>query len=201
MFSFFRKTEAFVAAASVPTEPVVSYKDRIQEVVSDAQEKIATIDASITKCKSERDSHYAELNPLVIRAAELQTAVEHANAVIAAAGGSNAQMESLLSIAESQLEDNLSKQKLLKIDIKTTTDFIERATEQMALAKQHLSAIQSDFSDLDLRETEASLRHDLSEITETFNEYRREVFVKEAEADLAEDPKLADRRRFSELTK
>lgn len=197
MFSFFRKAEAISAT---PEVPVVSPKERIQAVVTEAEEKITRIGQSIEKCKVERNDSLAKLNPLVTRSSELQTAVAHATAVIEAAGGVHPQMESLAKIAKSELEDNLHEQKLLNIDIKRATDFIERATEQMAIAKDHLSTLQSDFSALDLRETEASLRHDLNEITDTFNDYRREVFVKEAEAELSESPEAIDRRRFSELT-
>lgn len=182
MFSFLKKTPVEI------TVPQPSNKERIAKVVKDANERLDTITKTVEASKKERREIQTQLSPLSSRAADLQTAIAHAESMLSTAPNEvvKAKVNDLAEIARLELEENLSKQKELRHELDTVNSFLEEAIQQVTSLKAQVTSLEKDFSSLDIREAEASVRRDMGHIDQTIHDYRREVFAIEAHAELAQ---------------
>lgn len=183
MFSFLKK-----APVETPLPPQPSNKERIAKVVKDANDRLESITKTVEASKKERREIQTKLSPLSTRAADLQTAIAHAETMLVAAPNEvvKEKVNDLANIARLELEENLEKQKELRHELNAANSFLEDAIQQVTALKARIVSLETDFNSLDIREAEASVLRDMGHIDQIVHDYRREVFAIEAHAELAQ---------------
>lgn len=182
MFSFLKK-----APVETPV-PQISNKDRIAQVVKQANLSLESITKTVEVSKAERREIQTKLAPLSSRAADLQTALDHAESMLAVAPNeaAEAKIRDLANIAKLELDENLTTQKELRHELDAVNSFLEDATRQVVSIKARIVSLENDFNALDVRETEASIMRDINHVGDIIHDYRREVFAVEAQAELSQ---------------
>lgn len=178
MFGFLRKQ------AEITPAPVDNKKE-IEKSLGDIRNEVDAVRSILTASMEKLTQKQEALQILRNRASELEDAIHTANTLSAALSGADkARYDNLVSIATRELEHNTAQQDELEITITEQQAFITKTREMVLTLETRLVEFQSTVDTLRVRQSTAAIETKINNAAGTLQEFRREVFVSEAMAEL-----------------
>jgi chromosome segregation ATPase len=178
MFGFLRK-QAEIAPAPIDNKKTIERS--LDEIRGAMNEIRSTLTASMHKLSENQ----AALQILRDRASELEDAINTANTLSSSLSGADkARYDNLVSIATRELEHNTAQQEELGITISQRQTFIAKTREIALTLESRLVEFQSTVDTLRVRQSTAAIETKINNAASTLQEFRRDVFVTEAMAEL-----------------
>lgn len=178
MFGFSRKQ---VEIAPAP----VDNKKEIEKSLEDIRREMNDVRSLLTASMEKVSNDQKALQILRDRASELEDAIQTANTLSAAlSGAEKARYDNLVSIATRELEHNTAQQEELSISVNEQQAFITKTREMVLTLETRLAEFQSTVDTLRVRESTAAIETKINKAANTLQEFRRDVFVSEAMAEL-----------------
>jgi chromosome segregation ATPase len=178
MFGFLRKQ---VEIAPAP----VDNKKEIERSLEDIRGEMNDVRAILASSMEKISKNQTALQILRDRASELEDAINTANSLSAALSGADkARYDNLVSIATRELEHNTAQQEELDITVNEQQAFIAKTREMVLTLETRLVEFQSTVDSLRVRQSTAAIETKINNAAGTLQEFRRDVFVSEAMAEL-----------------
>lgn len=184
MFGFFKK-EAPQQEAPKPVAQAPSHRENLRTKMDAAMEDLAKIKVTVDNEKVVRASIQNDLNALKTRAAGLTEAISHGRRAIESGEFSTAQMENLISRAQDELSENLSQQAPLIAKIQTVNTFLQAVEEQRLALEESVNQMNVKLSAMEIREMGVNVNRNVAAVEGEFDDYRRQIYTAEAQAELA----------------
>lgn len=178
MFGFLRKQ---VEIAPAP----VDNKKEIEQSLEDIRAEMDDVRSALTSSMVKLSKNQTALQILRDRASELEDAINTARTLSAALSGADkARYDNLVSIATRELEHNTAQQEELGLTVSEQQAFIAKTREMVLSLGARLVEFQSTVDALRVRQSTAAIETKINNAAGTLQEFRRDVFVSEAMAEL-----------------
>jgi chromosome segregation ATPase len=178
MFGLFKK-QAEIAP------PPVDNKKEIEKSLADIRGEMEDVRGILQKAMDKNAKAQASLQILRDRASELEDAINTANALsVSLSGAEKARYDNLVSIASSELEHNNAQQEELVLTVTEQQAFIAKTRELVLTFETRIVEFQSNIDTLRVRQSTAAIETKINNAADTLKEFRRDVFVTEAMAEL-----------------
>jgi hypothetical protein len=179
MFGFLRKQ------AEIAPPPPVDNKKEIETSLKDIQSEMNDVRRILTTAMEKNSNEQATLQILRNRASELEDAINTANMLSASlSGAEKARYDNLVSIATSELGHNAAQQEELVVSVTEQQEFIAKTRELVLTFETRIVEFQSNVDNLRVRQSTAAIETKINSAADTLKEFRRDVFVSEAMAEL-----------------
>lgn len=177
-----KQVEAPVQAVAIPE---VSQSDALRARIDDAKNELTKIDQISASEEKELETNSESLRVLDLRIAELRGAIAVGELSIAQ-GGPHAEITKVhVKRAKAELADKESEQKILNDKVDTLRSFLESVNEQRAQLENIILRSDQRLSELEMREMELNINKSITAVDSNIDEYRRHVYVAEAQRELS----------------
>lgn len=178
MFGFSRKQDE--------TTPVpIDTKKELETSLTDVRSEMNEVRNILATAMEKLSKNESSLQILRARASDLEDAINTANKVLLLLNGTEkARYDNLVSIATRELEHNTVQQEEFGITINEQQAFVTKTRELVLSLETRLVEFQSTVDALRVRESTAAIETKINQAAATLQEFRREVFVSEAMAEL-----------------
>jgi regulator of replication initiation timing len=178
MFGFFKKQPEIVL------QPVDNKKE-IEKSLEEVRREMNDVRNLLTTAMEKHAKDQASLQILRDRASELEDAINTANMLSSSLSGADkARYDNLVSIATSELGHNAAQQEELILTVTEAETFITKTRELVLTFETRLVEFQSNVDALRVRQSTAAIETKINTAADTLKEFRRDVFVTEALAEL-----------------
>lgn len=178
MFGLFKKQPEIAL-------PPVDSKKEIEKSLEDIRGEMNDVRSILAATMDKNSKDQTSLQILRDRASELEDAINTANMLSASlSGAEKARYDNLVSIATSELEHNTAQQEELLLTVTEQQDFIGKTRELVLTFETRIVEFQSNVDTLRVRQSTAAIETKINNAADTLKEFRRDVFVTEAMAEL-----------------
>lgn len=178
MFGFFKKQPEIAL-------PPVDNKKEIEQSLEDIRGEMNDVRSILTAAMDKNSKDQTSLQILRDRASELEDAINTANTLSASlSGAEKARYDNLVSIATSELGHNAAQQEELVLTVTEQQSFIAKTRELVLTFETRIVEFQSNVDTLRVRQSTAAIETKINNASDTLKEFRRDVFVTEAMAEL-----------------